>query len=108
MNTNRFMNAVTLAIPVIATAGAALADSDGRYYGHMWYGGYGWGWMGPVMMLVFWVAVIVLVVLAVRWVTDRKDQEQAGSTALDILKERLARGEIDPAEYEKLRKTLEG
>ena len=108
MNMKRFMNAAALAAPVITSAGAALADSDGRYYGHMWYGGYGWGWMGPVMMLVFWVAVIVLVVLAVRWVTDRNGQEQAGSKALDILKERLARGEIDSAEYENLRKTLEG
>ncbi len=90
---------------------AALADGNYQGYGHMWSGDYGWWmWTGPLMMLAFWVAVIVLVVLAVRWITDRGDEGRSASSgdkALEILKERLARGEIEPEEYERRRKVLE-
>ncbi len=102
----------TLAMGVLP-AGAAWADGNYQGYGHMWSGEYGWWmWTGPLLMLVFWVAVIVLVVLAVRWITDRGDDARAstrggGDKALDILKERLARGEIEPEEYERRRKVLE-
>ncbi len=92
-----------LALPV-------LADSDGlnsyRYDGHM-MGGYGHGMLGGVMMLLFWGVTIAIVVLAVRWLGDR-GLKNGGSNALDILKERLARGEIEPEEYETRRKSLEG
>ena len=59
------------------------------------------------MMLLFWVAVAAIVVLAVRWLNDRTDKTGSGTRAFDILKERLARGEIDPKEYAERRKALE-
>lgn len=58
------------------------------------------------MMVVFWIGVIVLIVLAVRWASDGKTGGNKEGP-LDILKERLARGEIEPAEYEERRKVLE-
>lgn len=45
------------------------------------------------MMLLFWGLVIGLVVLAVRGFSGRSDAPQ-GNSALDVLKERYARGEI--------------
>lgn len=80
--------------------------------------GWGWGWMmmGGLMMLLFWGGVIVLLILAVRAFTNGRAQTStgaassappAGSTALDVLKERYARGEITKAEYEEMRETLQ-
>ncbi len=64
---------------------------------------------GPLMMLLFWGGVIVLIVLAARWLgRDSGDQSAspAGKTALDILKDRFARGEINRAEFEERKKLL--
>lgn len=85
----------------------------------MWWGhGFGgWGWMifGSLMMLVFWGGLIALVVLAVRAFTNSGSQEPAQARtsspssrndALNILKERYARGEITRAEYEEMLEDL--
>jgi putative membrane protein len=61
----------------------------------MWPGGwYGMMFLGPVMMLLFIAAVVVL---AVRWLggTGGAAPRASQSRALEILKERFARGEID-------------
>ncbi|OUS06332.1 hypothetical protein A9Q96_09830 [Rhodobacterales bacterium 52_120_T64] len=73
----------------------------------MWGDNYGWSMVGHGTMFLFWILVIVLIVLAVRWAMDRDRKGNSESTALDILKERLARGEIEPAEYEERRKVLD-
>jgi putative membrane protein len=72
-------------------------------YGMMDGWGYmgGWGGMafGGVMMLV-WLALLVgLIVLVVRWLggSSRRDSSR---DALDTLRQRFARGEIDTAEFE--------
>lgn len=77
----------------------------------MW--GWGWGQMifGSIMMVAFWGGIILLVVLLVRWLAapGRGAAPQpgpAGKSALDILKERFARGEIDTAEFEERRRAL--
>lgn len=73
--------------------------------------GFGMGMMG-FGMLVFWVLVVVGIVLLVRWLADetrRKDSPFARrDRAVEIARERLARGEISPEEYETLRGHLEG
>ncbi len=89
----------------------ALAQADaGRFGG--WHDGWGWGGMmfGGFMMIAFWGTIIVLIVLAVRWLGSGSAQSRAGSasggTALDILAERFARGEIDKAEFEERKRSL--
>ncbi len=79
----------------------------------MWWGnGFGWGWMvfGGLMMWLFWAAVIVLVILAIRAFSGGRPltgpSAQPPQTALDILKERYARGEITKDEYESMRRNL--
>jgi len=69
-----------------------------------WYGdgmGGGWGVFMVLMMLIFLVALIVGVVGLTRWNTNghRGVAESAGSSALSILQERFARGEITEEEY---------
>lgn len=77
---------------------------------HMWDGGWGWGHMifGSVMMIAFWGGIILLVVLAVRWLsaTGGHAPGPGGRSAVDILRERFARGEIDKAEFEERRRVL--
>ncbi len=92
----------------------ALVWADGVHegagnYGHMWHDGWGWMIGGPFIMILFVAAVVVLAVLAVRWLAGPgTTQGSKGKNALDILKERFARGEIDKAEFEERHKTLGG
>lgn len=77
-------------------------------FGHdqmMW----GFGWWG---MTFFWILVIVGIVFLIKWLveqgrTSRKPFE-GGEGALDILKKRYARGEIDKEEFEQKKKDLMG
>jgi putative membrane protein len=65
----------------------------------------GWGIFGMVLMVVFWIAVIVLVV----WGIKRFTQETTATTskgALDIAKERYAKGEISKEEFEQIKRDL--
>lgn len=67
-----------------------------------------WGAGGLVMMLMmlaFWAVVITGVVLGIRWLT-RQGREELSDRALDILRERYARGEIDKEEFDAKRRDL--
>lgn len=93
-----------------AAAGAAHAAGPegygGGYYGHPMMWGEGPGIVGVGMMMIFWILVIGLAIVAGRWLWESKGLQRK-TPALDILKERLARGEIDPEDYEARRKALE-
>lgn len=81
----------------------------GYYFGDGFYGG-GMGFFGGLMMIVFWVAIIFLIVWAVKEVSGRNNSSSnigSGKKALDILKERYAKGEIDKAEFEAKKRDLE-
>lgn len=70
--------------------------------------GYGFGF-GGILMLAFWVFVIAGVVWLV--LTLSRLQAPVGdgrSTALRILEERLARGEIDADEFKTRRALIDG
>jgi putative membrane protein len=73
----------------------------------MMWNGFGWMWMlGPLMMVVFWGGIIVLAVWAVRALSGGPGSGQ--DSALDILRRRLASGEITRDEYDQARKALQG
>ena len=74
--------------------------------------GTGWGWwvFMTLGMLAFWVAVIYFVVWLVRGAPParRDDSEDAsGQSPLELLRRRLATGEISVDEYEERRQALE-
>ncbi len=80
----------------------------------MWgnMGGYGWGWGGMGMglgMLLFWGLLVVGIVLLVKytWGTGSFSERRHEKSALDILKERYARGEIEREEFEQKKHDLE-
>lgn len=63
----------------------------------------GWGAFGAIWMVVFWAAVIALIV----WVVSRLSGPQTThGRAEEILEERFARGEIDRQEFEERRREL--
>lgn len=63
----------------------------------------GWSWFGVLWMVLFWGGLIALVVWGVR----RSSAPQADrGRAMDILKERFARGEIDKQEFEEGKQEL--
>ena len=75
--------------------------------------GSGTGWFWPLLMGAFWIAVIICAVFVVRWLmspgTDRGRDAAVRSIdpALQILRERYAKGEIDREEFEEMKRTLE-
>jgi putative membrane protein len=56
-------------------------------------------------MFLFWVLVIVVVVAGVRWFLAKGKQTEEES-ALEILRRRYARGEINKEEFEARKKDL--
>lgn len=81
-------------------------DMYGFGFGHM----YGWSLFGGAMMIVSWAVIILLAVLIIRALRGgRKGGEpERGGRAMDILKERYAKGEIGKEEYEAKKKDLQG
>jgi putative membrane protein len=72
--------------------------------------GFGMGWLGLVMMGLFWVLVIVLIIFFIRWLLtsggSRGPDSKAEDSAVEILKKRYARGEINREEFEEKKKDL--
>mgnify|MGYP001584391685 FL=1 len=63
----------------------------------------GWG----VLWMLLWLGLPILAIIAlVTWIS-RADSRRQDKSALDILKERYARGEIDRAEFEQKLHDLE-
>jgi putative membrane protein len=90
-------------------SGAALADYRPFYgWGPGMMGGWGpMAWFGPVGMILFWVLVILLIILVIRGLRAPKGINAGAESALDILKKRYARGEINQEEYLEKKKDLE-
>ena len=107
----RLINALLIAVP--ATALMTVPAVAQTYGDHPHMGAWGWGGMilGPIMMIVFIAVAAVVVVLVVRWLGAPGGHGGAlhsppGKTALDILKERFAKGEIDKEEFEERKRLL--
>lgn len=72
-------------------------------YGNDWF----WhGLTGPAFMAVFWVAAIYVVIRLMQKNGSDKDKGGNGNKALEILKERYAKGEISKDEFEKMKKDI--
>lgn len=72
--------------------------------------GYGMGWFSNIIMVAFWIAVIVALIFLIRWlvITPRTGGHLARTedSALEILKRRYARGEINKEEFEEKKRDL--
>ena len=114
----RIAGAVTLIYPVLAFAqqtqepsGSPPAPWGWHGPGHMWGMGWGFWWIGPFIMLLIFIACASLFLLGRNWrggshrwdppwhMMDRTGRDPT-SSALQILNERYAKGEIQKQEYE--------
>jgi putative membrane protein len=96
--------------PILVTverAGSLLAQ--GRMYEWHWemhpIWWWGWGLGMMAMMLLFWTIVIIGLVIGIRRLLG-KGREERSDSALQILRERYARGEINKEEFEARKKDL--
>ena len=97
-------------VAVAGVPGSAWAQERGADWGWgmhpmsswMW-GTWGLGMM--LMMLVFWGLVIAGIVLAIRGLAGQGERSRS-DRALDILRERYARGEINKDEFEAKQRDL--
>src|SRR5690242_21932439 len=100
----RILPSIPLAIIM---PGIALAQE--RYYEWhwqmhpMWWWGWGLGMMA--LMGLFWILVIIGFIVGVRWLLGKGRHEKA-DPALQILRERYARGEINKEEFETRKRDL--
>lgn len=72
---------------------------------HMWWGAWGVGML--LFMLLFWALIIVGIVALVRWAFGKGGGPAPGGRALEILKERYAKGELTREQYQAMRRDLE-
>ncbi|MGD8228404.1 MAG: SHOCT domain-containing protein [Desulfobacteraceae bacterium] len=82
----------------------------GMQHGPMGWGYGSMGWIWHILMMAFWVAVIVGIILFIRWliVSSRTGAVKGPSenSALEILKTRYAKGEINKEEFEEKKTDL--
>lgn len=109
------VGALTLAVVAgMALTHAAVLDTmmwDWHYGmwddGHM--AGWGmWGW-GTMLFGILWMALIIgLPIYLVYWLVNRSQTDgRTEDSALTVLREQYARGEIDDEEFERRRDRLE-
>ena len=70
-------------------------------------GGFMGGGIGFLTMIIFWAAIIVGLVALIKWLIQESKGGAGGKSAIDILKERYAKGEISAEEFEKMKKNLQ-
>lgn len=106
-----------LSILLTGTKAVAQPGGYGGYGGYGGWGmgsgmmgGYGMGWFGGILMIVFWILIIVGLVFLIKWLIQSTARDKTtgsgGNRSLEILKERYARGEIDKEEFETKKKDL--
>jgi putative membrane protein len=104
-----FVSLISL-FSIYSDAFAQTGRSEGWNMGPGMMGGWGMGWFGGIFMMLFWILILIGLVFVIKWLiqsTSRaKNSGQGGYRALEILKERYARGEIDKAQFEDMKRDL--
>ncbi len=75
---------------------------------HNWSAGWNDGYVGmPMFMhLVWYAALIVLAAVLATYVIRRSEGGSGRPSAMDVLKERYARGELTKDDYDRMRKDI--
>ena len=92
-------------MPMMWMMGGGGNPMMGSGWGNMMGGWGGFGILGWLSMLAFWVLLILGVIALIRYFA-RSGQSSEDKTPLDILKERYARGEINKKDFEEMKNDL--
>ena len=92
-------------MPMMWMMGGGGNSMMGTGWGNMMGGWNGFGLLGWIPMLLFWILLILGVVALLRYL-GRSGQQQENKTPLEILKKRYAGGEINKKEFEEMKKDL--
>ena len=101
---------IVLAVLIVLSLVLGAASGWQGYGGWGMMSGFGWWWFMPIFMIIFWGLVIWGIVALVRGLSAPRGSDSASSrpdSALEVLKKRYARGEINKEEYEEKKKDLE-
>ena len=92
---------------ILLAAGKLLAQNQPGYQGPMGWGmmGSGWGVFMMIFMVLFWGLIIVGIILLVRYLFPASGARPSND-ALEILKQRYAKGEIQRTEFEEKKSDL--
>lgn len=105
------IGAIVLIVLLIGLIGGGMMMGWGMM-GPGGMGGFGFSPLGWIVMLVLWALIIGGVSLLVIWlfreIVPAAAAPAVPSRALDILKERYARGEITREQYEEMKREIEG
>ena len=96
-----------LAITFVFTNNSIAGWGNGQCFYPGSGGMMGGGYMG-FSMIFFWVILLAILVFVVRWIFRQgpPNHTNTSPTALDLLKKRLANGEIDIEEFKEKSKFL--
>ena len=84
-------------LPALAHFGENWSEMGGHHMG--FFGGF---WMMPLFLIM----TVLIIVWLVKFLSKPNEKKISGINLLNILNERLARGEISNQEYEELKKTV--
>lgn len=76
-------------------------------YGHSGYMFSNGMFLGGGLMWILWIILLVVIVYVVKDIFSSGTKSSGSNEALEILKLRFARGEIDEAEFERRKKQLQ-
>lgn len=90
--------------------GAFQPPGPGEMTPRMWGWEYHMGWIPILLIGLFWIGVIVAILFFIRWLiasTSRRHREaRPTDSALEIVRQRYAKGEISKEEFEEKKKDL--
>ncbi|MEN8135467.1 MAG: SHOCT domain-containing protein [Thermodesulfobacteriota bacterium] len=107
------MKKMTSLLSVLLTTSLAHAHGPDDY--PAWPGMMGWshgtGWFMHALMVAAWIVVVVAIIAIFRWWVQSKyeksERDDPKDSAMNILKRRYAKGEIDKAEFEEKKRVIE-
>jgi putative membrane protein len=105
VTTTLFAMVTTLLLPAAVFAQERPYDWGWGMHPMGWMGGM-WGIGMMFMMLLFWFLVIGGLIVAVRWFLSDQKERRGNDSAMEILRQRYARGEINKEEFETKKRDL--